>query len=417
MTSASAPDPQDAIKILVASATRFALKYWVIQMNTETCLARGVVDGIGREEGAQAHAWLIGDGEYENRTIPGNWPTHDDAARAVLTALQDASPAGLGDPASCLTAVGHRVRLAGPNLTEALIDEDIERAIREYAPLRPEHNPYNLAVIESLQRLLPALPNVAVFDTGFHSTMPDHAYTYAIPRELSLKHRLRRYGFHGISHRYVATEAARLIGKPLARLNLITCHLGEISSLCAVARGQSVDCTAGLSPNEGPCAGTSAGSVDPAILTYLMEHEHLSTADMIAMISYDSGLKGLCGLSRMEDVEAAREAGDQDADLALRTLAYAVRKHIGAFFAVLGHVDALVFTGVIGERSAALRAEICRTLAPFGISILDNLNQTPTPTPHAISPTSAKAAVFVIPSSDELEIARATMRVLASSLT
>ena len=287
--------------------------------------------------------------------------------------------------------------------------------IRDYSPLGPLHNPANLAGIEVMEEIFPGLPNVAVFDTGFHTTMPDYAYTYAIPRRMAAKYRIRRYGFHGTSHRYVSREAAKLVGRPVEQLNLISCHLGNGCSVCAIRQGRSVDTSMGLTPLEGLIMGTRSGSIDPAILTYLMLFDHYSGADLNTLLNEQSGLRGLCGRSDMRDLLAARDAGDENAALALTMFVYSLRKYIGSYFPVLGRVDGLIFTGGIGENAPEVRARTCADMEVLGIRLDEALNVERSHQARVISPVDAPITVFVIPTDEELEIARATLRVLDES--
>ena len=301
--------------------------------------------------------------------------------------------------------------MRGEVRAEALVDEKVKKVIMDYIPLGPLHNPANLAGIEVMEKLFPGKPNVAVFDTGFHSTMPDQAYTYAIPQDLAKKHRIRRYGFHGTSHKFVSREAAAFLGKAPEDINLITCHLGNGSSISAVSHGRCVDTSMGLTPLEGLVMGTRSGSIDPAIVTFLMQAEGYSGPQMSDILNKQSGLKALCGMSDLRDLEAAEESGDKAASLALRMFVYSIRKYIGAYFAVLGHVDAVVFTGGIGENSPKVRGAVCRDMAMFGIAIDEALNAPRSSSPRDLSLPDAKVRALVIPTDEELEIARATMRI------
>ena len=245
--------------------------------------------------------------------------------------------------------------------------------------------------------------------------MPDYAYTYAIPRRMAAKYRIRRYGFHGTSHRYVSREAAKLVGRPIERLNLISCHLGNGCSVCAIRRGLSVDTSMGLTPLEGLIMGTRSGSIDPAILTYLMLFDHYSGADLNTLLNEQSGLRGLCGHSDMRDLMAARDAGDEHAKLALTMFVYSLRKYIGSYVPVLGRVDGLIFTGGIGENAPEVRARACADMEGLGIHVDESLNAARSNQSRIISPADSPVTVFVIPTDEELEIARATLRVLDES--
>lgn len=407
--------PPDGMKILVINGGSSSFKYQIMDMNTERRLCYGIVDRIGSADSTLTHKRLPGTDCEEVFVYPGDYYNHTAGMRAVAAVLTDRARGGVIDAPSELAGVGHRVLMAGPEYSEVLVNDEIKDVIRDYSPLGPLHNPANLAGIEVMEDIFPGLPNVAVFDTGFHNTMPDHAYTYAIPRRLADKYRIRRYGFHGTSHRYVSHEAAALLNRPYSDLNLISCHLGNGCSVCAIRHGRSVDTSMGLTPLEGLIMGTRSGSIDPAILTYLMLFDHYSGADLNTLLNEQSGLKGLCGHSDMRDILAARDGGDANAALALRMFVYELRKYIGSYFPVLGHVDGLIFTGGIGENSPEIRARTCENMGVLGLSIRDDLNAERSDKARIISPARAEIAVFVIPTDEELEIARATVRVLASA--
>lgn len=411
MTPSQAPA---GLKILVINGGSSSFKYQILDMRAESRLCYGIVDRIGSADSTLTHKrWPDTDRE-EVFTYPGDYYNHAAGMRAVADVLLDPARGGVISSPAELTAVGHRVLMAGPEYSEVLVNEEIKEIIRDYSPLGPLHNPANLAGIEVVEEIFPGLPNVAVFDTGFHSTMPEYASTYAIPRKLATKYRIRRYGFHGTSHRYVSREAAKMLDTPPSRLNLISCHLGNGCSVCAIRQGRSVDTSMGLTPLEGLIMGTRSGSLDPAILTYLMLFDHYSGADLNTLLNEQSGLKGLCGHSDMRDIIAARDGGDANAALALDMFVYSLRKHIGSYFPVLGHVDGLIFTGGIGENSAEVRARACENLYALGISLSEERNAERSSKARIVSPSHAAVTVFVIPTDEELEIARATVRVLAA---
>lgn len=405
------------IKILVINAGSSSFKYQILNMDDGSRLCQGLVERIGCADNTLTHKRFPGTDSEEVFKYKGDFFSHAAGMREVAAILQDPARGGVISSYRDISAVGHRVLLAGPEYTEVVVNSAVKDTIREFSPLGPLHNPANLAGIEVMEELFPDIPNVAVFDTGFHATMPEHAYTYAIPPEIAHKHRIRRYGFHGTSHRYVASETAKLAKRPLDRMNMITCHLGNGCSVCAVENGRSIDTSMGLTPLEGLIMGTRSGSIDPAVLTYLMDADGYSPSEMNAMLNNQAGLKGLCGHNDMRDLLAARDAGDKKCDLAFRMFVYSIRKYIGSYFPVLGHVDALVFTAGIGENSPEVRSAVCKNMDALGISIVNELNAVRSDTARVISPDGSPTTVFVVPTDEELEIASATVRVLGFNLS
>jgi acetate kinase len=292
-----------------------------------------------------------------------------------------------------------------------LIDEGVMETIRENIPLAPLHKS-NLTGMEVAAQLFPGTPGVAVFDTEFHQTMPKKAFLYPIPMELYNDLRIRKYGFHGTSHKYVTRAAAEFLGKPVDQVNLITVHLGNGCSMAAVENGRCVDTTMGLTPLAGLMMGTRSGDIDPAILPFLAQNTEMRLSDIDAMLNTRSGLMGVCGKSDMRDIHAARDAGDENAQLAFEMFAYRVRKTIGAYLAVLGRADAVVFTAGIGENDDAVRLAACQGLEGLGIAIDPAKNAERAPGIRAIHPESGQVAVLVVPTNEELEIARATRDVV-----
>jgi acetate kinase len=398
-------------KILVINAGSSSFKYQALDADTEERLCQGLTERIGGDS-SMTHKRFPGTPREEVFAFARAFPDHAAGMREMARMLQDPARGGVLASAGEIAAIGHRVVLGGPGLGEALVDEDVKRIIRDYSALSPLHNPANLAGIEVMEKVFPGIPNVAVFDTGFHATMPDYAYTYAIPVELARKHRIRRYGFHGTSHRYVAGEAAGFLGRPLAETNLITCHLGNGCSVSAIREGRCVDTSMGMTPLEGLIMGTRSGSIDPAILTFLMQAEQYTARELDDLLNKRSGLKGLCGSNDLRDLLAARAAGDRDAALAFAMFTYSIRKYVGAYLAVLGRADGLVFTGGIGENSPEVRAEVCRDLEGLGIAVLPELNAVRSGANRCISPPDSRTRVLVIPTDEEKEIARAALRVL-----
>jgi acetate kinase len=315
-----------------------------------------------------------------------------------------------------LSGIGHRVVHGGETFTEpALVDGEVLEAIRRTEPLAPLHNPANLMGIRVALELFPAVPQVAVFDTSFHQSMPPRAFRYALPEEFYRRHHLRRYGFHGTSHNYVAKMAAAHLSRRLEDLNLITLHLGNGASAAAIRGGRSVDTSMGLTPLEGLMMGTRSGDVDPALHFYLAREAAMELDDIEDLLYTKSGLLGVCGTNDMREVERLAGQGDEGAELALEMYCYRVKKYIGAYFAVLGRLDALVFTGGIGENSALVRRMSCQGLDALGITLDDYLNGSPLGGVSAIHSDGGLVPVLVVRTDEELEIARQTLLLIRGS--
>ncbi len=311
-------------------------------------------------------------------------------------------------------AVGHRVVHGGARFTQpTLIDGDVLRAIRDLVPLAPLHNPGAIAGIEAALQAFPGVPQVAVFDTAFHADLPETASTYAIDAAVARKHGLRRYGFHGISHRFVAERTARLLVRPLHELNLIVLHLGNGASAAAIRSGRSVETSMGFTPLEGLVMGTRSGDVDPAILIYLQREAGMSADEVADLLEQRSGLLGLCGRGDVRSVLVARESGDEAAALAVAVYCHRIRKYVGAYHAVLGNLDAIVFTAGVGEHAAAIRAEALAGLENLGIAVDPVRNETGDAA-RVISPPHNAVAVCVVPTDEELAIAEEVATLLAN---
>ncbi len=312
-----------------------------------------------------------------------------------------------------ITAIGHRVVHGGEAFHEpVIIDKTVIQAIQEHAPLAPLHNPANLIGIEACQESFSGIPQVAVFDTAFHQTIPPRAFHYAIEHELYEKYKVRRYGFHGTSHKYVAFQTAKFLGTTLDTLNLITIHLGNGSSMAAIQNGKCIDTTMGMTPLEGIVMGTRSGDIDPGILFFLAKELKMSIPDLDTLLNKKSGLKGLCGTNDMRDVLEKRKAKDPKAILAFDLYVYRIKKYIGAYFAALGKLDAIVFTGGIGENSSDIRYGTCENLDALGISISEKKNQINNGQTRSIHSDGGKVQVLVIPTNEELQIAKGTMNVI-----
>jgi len=369
-----------------------------IRRNRDRMLARGLIERIGAEQGSVS---------FE---IPGE-------AIATAFACLTASESGLLRDLSEINGVGHRMVHAGEYYAQSvLINEDVVRRIEECVPLAPLHNPHNLKGYHAVRSLLPACPNVAVFDTAFHQTMPPRAYLYGLPYEFYRQDRIRRYGFHGTSHQYVCQRFAELWGASPETLKLITCHLGSGASMCAIDRGRSVDTTLGFTPLEGLVMGTRPGDLDPGALLHLMDSHHLSIEQAGALLNQRSGLLGLSGLTNdMRELIKESRNGNERARLAIDVFCYRVKKYIGAYAAVLNGADAVIFTGGIGENAPLVRAACCDSLDALGITVDRKRNERAIGVEMEISPGGARTPVWVVPTNEELLIARETVRCIAGA--
>jgi len=398
------------MKILALNCGSSSVKYQVYEMPAETTLAEGQVERIGFPDAVLTHSAA----GREPLTLVGEVRDHRRAIEMVIDVLLDAQHGVLRRKEE-IAGVGHRVVHGGEAFAcSTLINEAVLQAVRSFVRFAPLHNPHNLRGIEAAQALLPGVPQVAVFDTAFHRHMPPYAYIYALPYSLYEQWGIRRYGFHGTSHRYVSREAARLLGRPLNELRLITCHLGNGCSVAAVQQGVSVDTSMGFTPLEGLVMGTRSGDLDPALVPYIMQQMGLSDLQVDALLNTQSGLLGVSGLSSdMRDIEEAAAAGHARAQLALDIFCYRLKKYIGAYAAAMGGLDALVFTAGIGEKSAIVRAKSCAGLEFLGISIDPERNRTRAA--GEISRPGSPVQVFVIPTDEELLIARDTYELVAAT--
>ncbi|MDL2290507.1 acetate kinase [Desulfovibrio sp. OttesenSCG-928-F20] len=401
------------MKILVINCGSSSFKYQLFAMESQSVLCSGLVERIGDAQGILTHKKAPGT-EAEAKTREEHpFPNHTAGLERVLALLTGPETGVIAD-LSEIAACGHRVVQGGEEFTQStLIDERVLGVIRDLSPLAPLHNPPSIQGIEGAMKTLPGCPNVAVFDTQFHATMPPRAYMYALPYEFYEKHRVRRYGFHGTSHRYVAQAAARHMSRQEYGFNVITCHLGNGCSIAAVKDGVCIDTSMGLTPLAGVMMGSRCGDIDPAIHNYLAKETGMDLAAIDNTLNRKSGLKGICGMNDMRDIHAAREKGDEKAKLAFEMFCYSIRKYIGAYHAALGRLDALVFTAGIGENDEAARIGICDGLDPMGIAIDPDRNARKQGEVRVISPQGAKVRVLVVPTNEELAIAQATELVLA----
>ena len=393
------------MKILVINCGSSSLKYQFLDMNNESVLAKGLVERIGIEGSVLKHEKTGMDKEVINADIKD----HEIALKLVMDALVNEKYGAIKD-LSEIDAVGHRVVHGGESFAKSvLIDENVMKGIKDCIDLAPLHNPPNITGIRACQKLLPNVKMVAVFDTAFHQTMPESSYIYAIPYEYYEKYRIRRYGFHGTSHLFVSERAAQIMGKNKEDLNIITCHLGNGASVSAIKGGKCIDTSMGLTPLEGLIMGTRSGDMDPAIVTFLMEKEGLSAKEVDNILNKKSGVLGISGVSSdFRDIEEEAEKGNKKAQLALDMFHTRVKKYIGAYAAQLGHVDALVFTAGLGENSAESREEICKNMDFLGIEIDTNVNKG-RGKETLISTENSKVKVYIIPTNEELVIARDTL--------
>ena len=393
-----------AARVLVINAGSSSLKYQVVDADTGAATATGLVERVGQASAHLRHT--TDDGEFERDLEVGD---HTAAMRAMSEAFDAHGPDLAG---SDLVAVGHRVVQGGARFGHSvLIDDEAERIIEDLSDLAPLHNPPNLAGIRAARTLFADLPQVAVFDTSFHLTMPDRAATYALDREVAREHRIRRYGAHGTSHQYVAREAARFLGQDPAETNLIVLHLGNGASATAVANGKSVDTSMGMTPLEGLVMGTRTGDIDPAVTFHLFRQAGMSIDEIDTLMNRRSGMYGLTGMIDMRDITTAAADGDVASAAALEIYCYRLRKYIGAYTAVLGRVDAIAFTAGIGENSAPVRAQTLADLEHLGVLLDAAANEERSDQARRISAPDSPVAALVVPTNEEWEIAREAVAV------
>jgi acetate kinase len=396
------------MKILVINCGSSSLKYQLFDMEGEKVLAKGLVERIGIE-GSRIKHTKIG---MDPVVIETEIPDHKVGIKLVVDALLDKAHGSLSSLDE-LGAVGHRVVHAGEKFaTSVRLESKVMAALKECVPLAPLHNPANIMGIEAVSDALPKVPQVGVFDTAFHQTMPKAAFIYGVPYGYYEKYGVRRYGFHGTSHYYVSRRAAGILDKPIEKLKIVTCHLGNGSSITAVDGGTSVDTSMGFTPLTGVLMGTRCGDIDPALVTFISETEKLSVADVNSLLNKKSGILGLSGVgSDLRDVEAAAARGEARSQLALQVLTYGIKKYIGAYAAAMGGLDAVVFTAGVGENSSTVRAMSCEGLEFMGIE-LDNAKNQVRGQEAIISTDASRVKVLVIPTDEELVIARDTQRLV-----
>ena len=398
------------MKILVINAGSSSIKYQLIDMATEKVIAKGMCDRIGIAGG---NFKLKADGR-EDYKLDIQMANHKEAVKLVLDAL--VSPEhGVIESLSEISAVGHRVLHGGEKFSgSVIVDEKVIAAIEECCELGPLHNPHNLTGIRACEAMMPGVPQVAVFDTGFHQTMPDYAYMYALPYEYYEKYRIRRYGFHGTSHRYVSLRAAEMLGRK--DLKIVTCHLGNGSSIAAVKDGKCFDTTMGLTPLEGIMMGTRCGSIDPAIIPLLMKKENLTPDEIDTIMNKKSGILGVSQVtSDNRDIEQGAKEGNERYQLIESMICHQLTKYIGGYAAAMGGVDAIVFTGGIGENNPHYRARVAEKLAFMGVKLDEEINKKAMRTSEEFDLTTpdSKVKVLMIPTNEELMIAKDTLELVS----
>jgi acetate kinase len=398
------------MRVIVVNSGSSSIKYEVFELSGLVATAKGLLERIGAQDSRLKHRWLTPSGKWEEIVETRHIADHREGFSFIL---EVSSRARAGGVVPEIFAVGHRVVHGGEKFSQpALIDDAALGTIEGLIPLAPLHNPANVTGIKVMRELLPQVPQVAVFDTAFHQTMPARAFHYALPAEFYRSYGVRRYGFHGTSHQYVAAEAARHLGRPLETLNLITLHLGNGASAAAIERGRSIDTSMGLTPLEGLIMGTRCGDLDPAVHFYLARKTGRPFEEIEGILNKESGLKGICGVNDVREIQDRARGGDAQAELALEMFCYRVKKYIGAYYAALGSVDAIVFTGGIGENSAAVRTKSCQGLSALGITLDESRNSAEAGGIREIQAEEGKVKILVIPTNEEHEIARQTVEVL-----
>ncbi|MFJ9207826.1 acetate kinase [Streptomyces sp. NPDC102264] len=403
-----------ATRVLVLNSGSSSVKYQLLEMRDGSRLAAGLVERIGEETSRLVHTPLA-EGLGGKRERTGRIADHAAALEAVAEEL---ARDGLGIDSPELAAIGHRVVHGGLRFSEpTVIDDDVLKEIERLVPVAPLHNPANLTGIRIARRLRPDLPQVAVFDTAFHTTMPEYAARYAIDTATADAHRIRRYGFHGTSHAYVSRKTAELLGRDPSEVNVIVLHLGNGASASAVEAGRCVDTSMGLTPLEGLVMGTRSGDIDPAVTFHLKRVAGMSVDEIDELLNKKSGLVGLCGDNDMREIRRRVDAGDERAALAFDIYIHRLKKYIGAYTAVLGRVDAVAFTAGVGENAAPVREAAVAGLESLGLAVDAERNAVRSDEPRIISPESAGTVVAVVPTDEELEIARQTFALVGEDRT
>lgn len=399
------------MKILVINSGSSSIKFQLFDMKQEKPMADGIVEKIGLEDSRLKY-------ETDNHELSKELPVedHEKGIEVALNALTNEEYGVITDPSE-IEGVGHRVVHGGEDIkSSVIVTKQIEEQIKDCADIAPLHNPPNLAGIRACKHFLPNATHVAVLDTSFHTSLPKRAYMYGLPYEHYKKYKIRKYGFHGTSHDYVAHQAAEIVGNPLSELKIITCHLGNGSSLTAVDEGKSIETSMGFTPLEGLIMGTRCGDIDPAIVPFLMKEESLSPDEVDDLLNKKSGLLGLSGVSNdMRDIVAAAENGNERAELAINAFSYRIKKYIGAYATVMNGLDVIVFTAGIGEHRWRVRKRVCSDMDYLGVQLDPQKNKEVTGAeihPTTISSENSEVTVLVIPTNEELKIARETQRLM-----
>jgi acetate kinase len=399
------------MKVLVINSGSSSLKYQLIETKTRELITKGNVEKIG---GDSEYGFITKDGEKIKFSVSAK--THKDAISLVIENITDKAYGFIGSLDE-ISAIGHRVVHGGEKFSDSvLIGDEVIRSIEHYIELAPLHNPANLQGILACKELLPGKPQVAVFDTAFHSSIPAKSFLYAIPYEYYDKYRIRRYGFHGTSHRYVTLKTSEFLNIPLDKLNIITCHLGNGSSLCAVKEGKSVDTSMGFTPLEGVVMGTRCGVIDPAISFYIMEKDDISAQQMNNILNKKSGLLGLSGISNdLREIWQQADSGNERAKITRKVLVKSIRRYIGAYMVELGRVDAIVFTAGIGENDWDIREKCVAGLEEFGIKMDVDKNKLSRAELTDLSYKDSKVKILLVPTNEELMIALDTEAILSKN--
>jgi len=401
------------VKVLVLNCGSSSIKYQLLEMVTEKLLAHGLVDRIGMHDSVLHHSFLEAK-KQRQITLVRPVATHANGISWVTELLLDSEIGVISDKKE-IAVIGHRVVHGGEKFTEpVLVNEEVKEDIRHCIPLAPLHNPHNLTGIIACEKEFPGIPQVAVFDTAFHQTIPAYAYTYALPYEFYVKYKIRRYGFHGTSHEYVSKRASYLLKKPLHRLRLITCHLGNGCSITAVKHGRVLDTSMGFTPLEGLVMGTRCGDIDPSIVTFLLGKEDMTPSNIDHLLNTRSGLLGISGISRdMRDLIKHSSEGDRRARLAIEIFVHRVKKYIGAYTSILNGVDAIVFTAGIGENAPLVRELVCQGMDWLGVKLDKKSNRLAVEgKERTISSRGSKVKVLVVPTNEGLLIARAAAKLV-----
>ena len=400
------------MKVLVINSGSSSIKYQLFDMLDKSVLAAGLLERIGESKSRLTHNSRNVQGEMAKIVKTHPVENHRAGFQLIGAVLNES---GAVRDSGELFGIGHRVVHGGEKFrTPTIINQEVIATIRQLIPLAPLHNPPNLLGIEVALAAAPQVPQVAVFDTAFHQSIPPWAFRYALPQNLYAAHHVRRYGFHGTSHCYVAKQAARHLNRPLDSLNLITLHLGNGASATAVENGQSVDTSMGMTPLAGLIMGTRSGDIDPAIIFYLASQAGYAADEVESLLNKQSGLKGICGVNDMREIGQLAAKGNKMAKLAIEMYCYRIKKYIGAYYAVLGRVDALVFTGGVGENAADIRSRICEGLAQLGIEVDNQNNNAARNGVFEIQTSKSSVTILVVPTNEELEIAEQTVKCIKS---